>query len=46
MMADPDALADRLQAAGAPVDWDAEIAGVRRFYTADPFGNRLEIVAV
>jgi catechol 2,3-dioxygenase-like lactoylglutathione lyase family enzyme len=43
---DPDALADRLQAAGAPVDWDAEIAGVRRFYTADPFGNRLEIVAV
>jgi catechol 2,3-dioxygenase-like lactoylglutathione lyase family enzyme len=42
---DVDALATRLEAAGAPVSWDEELAGVRRFYTADPFGNRLEIVA-
>jgi catechol 2,3-dioxygenase-like lactoylglutathione lyase family enzyme len=40
-----DAIADRLAAAGAPVDWDERYPGVRRFYTADPFGNRLEIGA-
>jgi catechol 2,3-dioxygenase-like lactoylglutathione lyase family enzyme len=40
-----EALADRLAAAGAPVTWDEAIAGVRRFYTADPWGNRLELVA-
>ena len=39
-------LAERLQRAGAPVSWDAEIAGVRRFFTADPWGNRLELLAV
>jgi hypothetical protein len=43
---DPDELASALEAAGAPVHWNGEIAGVRRFYTADPFGNRLEIVGV
>jgi catechol 2,3-dioxygenase-like lactoylglutathione lyase family enzyme len=42
--ADPDALAATLEASGAPVSWDSAIPGVRRFYTADPFGNRLEIV--
>jgi catechol 2,3-dioxygenase-like lactoylglutathione lyase family enzyme len=42
---DIDALATRLAAAGAPVRWDHELPGVRRFYTGDPFGNRLEIVA-
>jgi catechol 2,3-dioxygenase-like lactoylglutathione lyase family enzyme len=42
--ADPDALAATLEASGAPVSWDGAIPGVRRFYTADPFGNRLEIV--
>jgi catechol 2,3-dioxygenase-like lactoylglutathione lyase family enzyme len=40
-----DALAERLGAAGAPVAWDDRYPGVRRFYTADPFGNRLEILA-
>ena len=40
-----DALAARLQAGGAPVDWDDEIPGVRRFYTVDPWGNRIELLA-
>jgi catechol 2,3-dioxygenase-like lactoylglutathione lyase family enzyme len=40
-----DALATRLTVAGAPVDWDDRYPGVRRFYTADPFGNRIEIFA-
>lgn len=40
-----DALAQRLADAGAPVTWDAELPGVRRFYTADPWGNRLELLA-
>jgi catechol 2,3-dioxygenase-like lactoylglutathione lyase family enzyme len=43
---DLDELAARLAAAGSPVSWDSEIPGVRRFYTSDPFGNRLEIVAL
>jgi catechol 2,3-dioxygenase-like lactoylglutathione lyase family enzyme len=38
-----DLLAERLRAAGSPVRWDAEIPGVRRFYTEDPWGNRLEL---
>jgi hypothetical protein len=28
------------------VRWDAELPGARRFYTADPFGNRLELLAL
>jgi catechol 2,3-dioxygenase-like lactoylglutathione lyase family enzyme len=40
-----DGLAERLAQAGAPVRWDAEIPGVRRFFTADPWGNRLELIA-
>ncbi len=40
-----EALAERLQAAGAPVIWDGELAGVRRFFTEDPWGNRLELLA-
>jgi hypothetical protein len=27
------------------VDWDGSLPGVRRFYTADPWGNRIELVA-
>ena len=42
--ADADALAASLEASGAPVSWDGTVPGVRRFFTADPFGNRLEIV--
>jgi catechol 2,3-dioxygenase-like lactoylglutathione lyase family enzyme len=39
-------VAERLVHAGAEVAWDDEIAGVRRFYTRDPWGNRLELVEV
>ena len=42
---DIDALAERLAAAGCPVDWDERWPGVRRFYTRDPFGNRLEVLS-
>lgn len=42
IVADLEALAERLGRAGRPVEWDARIPGVRRFYTTDPFGNRLE----
>jgi catechol 2,3-dioxygenase-like lactoylglutathione lyase family enzyme len=43
--ADLDRLAQRLTEAGCPVQWDDAIPGTRRFYTADPWGNRLELVA-
>ncbi len=36
----------RLAAVGAAVVWDSELPGVRRFFTADPFGNRLELLAI
>jgi catechol 2,3-dioxygenase-like lactoylglutathione lyase family enzyme len=39
-------LARRLAAVGAPVVWNSELPGVHRFFTADPFGNRLELLAV
>jgi catechol 2,3-dioxygenase-like lactoylglutathione lyase family enzyme len=39
---DVDGLARALEAAGAPVSWDENIPGLRRFHTADPVGNRLE----
>ncbi len=39
-------LGRRLAAVGAPVKWDSELAGIRRFFTADPFGNRLELLAL
>jgi catechol 2,3-dioxygenase-like lactoylglutathione lyase family enzyme len=38
-------LAARLRAAGAPVTWDDRLPGHRRFFTADPWGNRLELLA-
>lgn len=37
-------LARRLEKAGYPVQWDEMIPGRRRFYTTDPFGNRLEFL--
>jgi catechol 2,3-dioxygenase-like lactoylglutathione lyase family enzyme len=43
--ADLDRLAARLAAAGCAVQWDEAIAGTRRFFTADPWGNRIELVA-
>jgi len=40
-----DALAEALAAAGHPVEWDDRLPGHRRFYTRDPFGNRVELLA-
>jgi catechol 2,3-dioxygenase-like lactoylglutathione lyase family enzyme len=40
-----DALAERLGAAGALVLWDEALPGGRRFYSQDPWGNRIELVA-
>ena len=40
-----DALAGRLERAGVRVEWDALIPGVRRFFTHDPWGNRIELTA-
>ena len=34
----------RLQAANAEPKWDEALPGVKRFYAADPFGNRLEFL--
>ena len=39
-----DSFAKRLAAGGCEVRWDDAIAGVRRFFTADPWGNRVELV--
>lgn len=39
-----DALAARLDAAGCAVRFDQAIPELRRFYVADPFGNRLELL--
>jgi hypothetical protein len=39
-----DGLAERLAAAGAPVDWDDSLLPTRRFHTRDPWGNRLELL--
>ena len=43
--AELDALAGRLEAAGAEVRWDDRLPCARRFYTFDPAGNRLEFLA-
>ena len=39
------ALARRLADAGSAVHWDDDLPGVLRFYTADPWGNRIELLA-
>ena len=43
--ADLRTLAARLAAAGHPVTWVDDIPGRVRLHTADPFGNRLELLA-
>jgi hypothetical protein len=40
-----DELATRLATVGERVEWDDSLPNVRRFYTADPWGNRLELLA-
>lgn len=39
-----DHLAESLSEAGVKVRWDEAIPDVRRFYVADPWGNRLELI--
>lgn len=39
-----DGLAGRLEQAGYPVQWDQALPDRRRFYTNDPFGNRIEFM--
>ncbi|KAB1986358.1 VOC family protein [Streptomyces triticiradicis] len=39
-----DALAARIAATGAPVTWDEDLPGHRRFFSEDPVGNRLEFL--
>ncbi|PKW09452.1 hypothetical protein SAMN05428944_3391 [Streptomyces sp. 1222.5] len=41
---DIEAYADRLTACGAPVTWDDNLPGHRRFFSRDPVGNRLEFL--
>jgi catechol 2,3-dioxygenase-like lactoylglutathione lyase family enzyme len=40
-----DAVAQHLSSAGAKVSWDEALPDVRRFYTEDPWGNRIELLA-
>jgi catechol 2,3-dioxygenase-like lactoylglutathione lyase family enzyme len=42
VVADLDDLAESLRSTGIDVSYDDSIPGARRFYAADPFGNRLE----
>jgi catechol 2,3-dioxygenase-like lactoylglutathione lyase family enzyme len=44
LVADLDSWASRLAAAGYPADHDTDLPGMRRFYTHDPHGNRLEFL--
>ncbi|UWP89542.1 VOC family protein [Aliiroseovarius crassostreae] len=44
LCSDLDALAARLEQAQIPVRRDHDLPGFRRFYTTDPFGNRIEIL--
>jgi hypothetical protein len=39
-----DAWAARLRDAGYPVTFDGDFPGMRRFYSQDPHGNRLEFL--
>jgi catechol 2,3-dioxygenase-like lactoylglutathione lyase family enzyme len=41
-----DAVRSRLRAAGAELRDDEAIPGVRRCYATDPWGNRIELIAV
>ena len=44
LVTDLDAWAGRLRDAGAQVRFDDDFPGMRRFYTQDPHGNRLEFL--
>lgn len=40
-----DEIAARLSTVGAPVSWDEALPEYRRFYTEDPWGNRIELLS-
>nr|WP_249012405.1 orotate phosphoribosyltransferase [Conexibacter sp. DBS9H8] len=40
-----DEMAARLSTVGAPVSWDEALPECRRFYTEDPWGNRIELLS-
>ena len=40
----PAVLATHLQRSGTKVTWDENFPGFSRFYSSDPFGNRLEFL--
>ncbi len=42
---DLDGLARRLKTAGFTVIWDDRLPGTKRFYSDDPYGNRIEFMA-
>lgn len=44
LIQDLDVLASQLSSAGHDVLWDTALPERRRFYTADPFGNRIEFI--
>ncbi len=41
---DVDGFAETLERAGHKVKWNRELGEVKRFFTEDPFGNRIEIL--
>ena len=43
-VADLDGLASQLEAEGLPVNWDTTLPTIRRLFTEDPVGNRLELI--
>jgi hypothetical protein len=43
-VSDLDGLAKRMADAGYDVTWDNEVADVRRFFSFDPVGNRIEFI--
>jgi catechol 2,3-dioxygenase-like lactoylglutathione lyase family enzyme len=41
-----DLVAGRLASSGAELSWDSTLPGQRRFYCQDPWGNRIEFLAI
>lgn len=44
VVVDLEELAESLHENGSPINWDDELLPIRRFYSLDCFGNRLEFV--
>ncbi len=44
LIEDLDALASRLKSAGFDILWDDSLPDRKRFYSQDPFGNRIEFM--